>query len=87
MMKPNPPMEDSFEDCLFLYREFHTEALRILVPATTQDSSNVRQESFVAAFMLGLKEKFGNVDHLNACISEVPVPDADYRKQYLVIYD
>lgn len=87
MMKPNTPMEDSFEDCLFLYREFHTEALRILVPATTQDSSNVRQESFVAAFMLGLKEKFGNVDHLNACISEVPVPDADYRKQYLVIYD
>ncbi len=76
-----------YEECLFLYREFSTEALRILIPATTMDSSNVRQESFIAAFMLGMKKYFGNVDHLRACISEVPVPDADYRKQYLVIYD
>ena len=37
--------------------------------------------------MLGMKEYFGNVDHLRATVSEVPVPDADYRKQYLVIYD
>lgn len=78
---------DSFEECLFLYREFATEALRILIPATTMDSSNVRTESFTAAFMLGMKEYFGNVDHLRATVSEVPVPDADYRKQYLVIYD
>ena len=37
--------------------------------------------------MLGMRKYFGNVDHLRACISEVPVKDADYRKQYLVIYD
>ena len=37
--------------------------------------------------MLGMKKKFGNVDHLRATVSEVPVPEADYRKQYLVIYD
>ncbi len=78
---------DPFEECLFLYREFATEALRILIPATTMDSSNVRTESFTAAFMLGMKEYFGNVDHLRATVSEVPIPDADYRKQYLVIYD
>lgn len=78
---------DPFEECLFIYREFVTEALRILVPATTMDASTVRTESFTAAFMLGMKEYFGNVDHLRATISEVPVPDADYRKQYLVIYD
>ena len=78
---------DPFEECLFLYREFTTEALRILIPATTLDSSTVRTESFTAAFMLGMKEYFGNVDHLRATVSEVPVPDADYRKQYLVIYD
>lgn len=47
---------DPFEECLFLYREFATEALRILIPATTMDSSNVRTESFTAAFMLGMKE-------------------------------
>ena len=78
---------DPYEECLFLYREFTTEVLRLLVPATTMDSSNVRMESFTAAFMLGMKEYFGNVDHLRATVSEVPVPDADYRKQYLVIYD
>ena len=78
---------DIYEECLFLYREFSTEILRLLIPATTMDPSSVKVESFVAAFMLGMKEYFGNVDHLRATVSEVPVPDADYRKQYLVIYD
>ena len=79
--------EDAYEECLFLYREFTTEVLRLLVPATTMDASSVKLESFVAAFMLGMKEYFGNVDHLRATVSEVPVPEAEYRKQYLVIYD
>lgn len=78
---------DTYAECLFLYREFVTEALRLLIPATTMDVAKVRQESFIAAFMLGMKKYFGNVDHLRACLSEVPVADADYRKQYLVIYD
>lgn len=75
------------EECMFLYREFETEALRILVPATTMETTGVRLESFVAAFMQGLKCKFGNVDHLRACVSEVPVAESTFRKQYLVIYD
>lgn len=79
--------DEPFEECLFLYREFTTEILRLLIPATTEDSSTVRTESFVAAFMLGMKEYFGNVDHLRSTVTEVPVPNADYRKQYLVIYD
>ncbi len=79
--------DDPFVECLFLYREFDTEALRILIPATTMDASSIRTESFTAAFMLGMKEYFGNVDHLRTTVSEVPIPDADYRKQYLVIYD
>lgn len=78
---------DPYEECLFLYREFSTEVLRLLIPATTMDASNVRTESFTAAFMLGMKEYFGNVDHLRATVSEVPVQNAEYRKQYLVIYD
>jgi DEAD/DEAH box helicase domain-containing protein len=85
--KKEEAASEPFEECLFLYREFVTEALRILVPATTMDSSKVRQESFIAAFMLGMREYFGNVDHLRACLIEVPVSDADYRKEYLVIYD
>lgn len=87
-IKKNPALDnDPFEECLFLYREFQTEILRLLIPATTMDASRVRTESFVAAFMLGMKEYFGNVDHLRATVSEVPGPDMDYRKQYLVIYD
>lgn len=78
---------EAYEECLFLYREFSTEVLRLLVPATTMEPTSVKLESFVAAFMLGMKEYFGNVDHLRATVSEVPVPEAEYRKQYLVIYD
>ena len=79
--------QDMFEECIFLYREFTTEALRLLIPATTYDFSEIIKESFTAAFMLGMKEYFGNVDHLRATVSEVPIPDTDARKQYLVIYD
>ena len=87
VLKDKNPCQEPFETCLFLYRQFETEAIRILVPATSLDTSKVRVESFVAAFMLGMKKKFGNIDHLGACVSEVPVPDAGYKKQYLVIYD
>lgn len=87
MKKKAIATEDDYINCLFLYRQFTTEALRILIPATTQATTTVRKESFVAAFMLGMQEYFGNVSHLRATISEVPVPDAAYRKQYLVIYD
>ena len=80
-------LEESTDSYMFLFREFQTEILRLLVPATTMDASKVKMESFVAAFMLGMKEYFGNVDHLRATVSEVPVPEAEYRKQYLVIYD
>jgi len=87
MVKDKSIIADPYEECLFLYREFETEALRLLIPATTMDATSKRVESFVAAFMLGMKKKFGNVDHLRATVSEVPVPEAEYRKQYLVIYD
>lgn len=47
---PTLMQADAYEECLFLYREFSTEILRLLVPATTMDSSSVKMESFVAAF-------------------------------------
>lgn len=76
---------NSYEECLFLYREFDTEILRLLIPATTENIK--KTESFAAAFMLGMREYFGNVDHLRVTVCDVPVPDGDQRKQYLVIYD
>ena len=79
--------KDPFEECMFLYREFTSEAIRILIPSTSLDSSTKKMESFAAAIMLGLKKKFNNVDHLNYCVMDAPVPEADYRKQYMVIFD
>ena len=75
------------ENCLFLYRELDTEILRILIPSTTLDSDTKRLESFISAFKLGLDKHFGNVSHLSFCTMEVPVKDASYRKQMLVVYD
>ncbi len=76
-----------YANYLYLYREFQTEILRLLIPATTLDTSSNRTESFIAAFMLGMKAHFGNIDHLRAAVSEFPVPGSDGRRQYLVIYD
>lgn len=80
--------EDAIEDCLFIYREFESEALRILIPETTfvsEEASIV--ETFVAAIMLGMKRQFGNVDHLLATVQDEPIESSGYRKRYLVIYD
>lgn len=78
---------ENFEEYLYLYREFVSEAIRILIPATTLDISQTRQESFIAAIMLGLKKYFGSVEHLRVCVSETPVGASAYRKKYLVLYD
>jgi DEAD/DEAH box helicase domain-containing protein len=79
--------QDTLTDCLFLYREFKTEILRLLIPSTNFDPTKVREESFIAAFMLGMKNLFGNVDHLKTIISDVPIDGNDCRKLYLVVYD
>jgi DEAD/DEAH box helicase domain-containing protein len=75
------------KDCLYLYREFSSEAIRILLPvlSLTEDQ---KLHSFVAALYLGLKKKFGgNIDHLRTAIHEEPIPDSGLRKKYLVLYD
>ncbi|MDO4483989.1 MAG: DUF1998 domain-containing protein [Clostridia bacterium] len=79
--------KDTFEECMFLYREFVSEAIRILIPATSMDTNRTKMESFSAAIMLGLKKHFGSVEHLRFTVMDAPVQDAEYRKQYLVIYD
>lgn len=79
--------DDQYSDCLFLYRQFETEVLRLLIPETADSIDGVRTESFIAAFMLGMREYFGNVDHLRATCTQIPVDGETYRKQYLVVYD
>jgi DEAD/DEAH box helicase domain-containing protein len=83
----SPEYQDAIVPCMYLYREFSTEVLRILIPVTSQEISEKKQESFTAAFMLGLKEYFGNVDHIHATVCDVPSEEGPYRKKYLVVYD
>lgn len=73
-------------DALYLYREFSSEAIRMLLPA----SSNLptRLQSFVAAFYLGLQKLYkGSIEHLQTTIMEEPIAGRTSRKQYLVLYD
>ena len=74
-------------ECLYLYREFESEALRLLLPLEDLNFES-KVNSFIAALYLGLKEQFeGNVDHLQVMIHEEPLPDSSMRKRYIVLYD
>jgi DEAD/DEAH box helicase domain-containing protein len=44
-------------------------------------------ESFIAAFLLGMREYFGNVDHLRHTVTTAPLAGEECRKQFLIIYD
>lgn len=75
-------------DCLYLYREFKSEALRVLVPYTRAGMNDSVIQSFMAALQLGLKKRFGGrVDHLRMTLQDEPGRDGGPRRQYLVLYD
>jgi DEAD/DEAH box helicase domain-containing protein len=78
--------EKVIEAC-FLYREFTSEAIRMLLPVASFDvERNIH--SFVAALDLGLRRKFrGDPGHLMTTVTDEPVPGSDIRKCYLVLYD
>ncbi|MBI4917346.1 MAG: DEAD/DEAH box helicase [Acidobacteria bacterium] len=84
----SPGSERNLMDCVYLYREFSSEAIRILLPVAKFGESDRSLHSFVAALHLGLKKRFGgNIDHLQMALQEEPVPESPLRKQYLVLYD
>lgn len=75
-------------ESLFLYREYQSEALRILMPPDPQFESKACIQSFIAALHLGLKIYFsGNIDHLSTTLYHEPIPDSEIEKTYLVLYD
>ncbi len=92
-----PDSEKNFEDIFYLYREFSSEAIGILLPSLTDttDLNNLANlnslktsHSLIAALLLGLKLKFkGKVDHLKVTFYDEPIPDNYFRKNYLVLYD
>jgi len=79
---------DNLVECLYLYREFHSEALRILVPYTRRGLDDEVVQSFIAALQLGLKKRFGGrVDHLRIVTQDEPGQDGGPRRQYVLLYD
>jgi DEAD/DEAH box helicase domain-containing protein len=75
-------------ECLYLYREFESEALRILVPYTKNGVDEKVVQSFMAALQLGLKRRFGGkVDHLRVVLQDEPGKDGGPRKYYVMLYD
>jgi DEAD/DEAH box helicase domain-containing protein len=75
-------------DCLYLYREFTSEALRILVPFTKYGVDEKVIQSFMAAVQLGLKRCFGGkVDHLRMTLQDEPGTNGGPRRQYVMLYD
>jgi DEAD/DEAH box helicase domain-containing protein len=80
------PAEEPFLDALYLYREFSSEAIRMLLPASS--THPLRLHSFVAAFYLGLEKVYkGSIEHLQTTIMDEPIEGSPSRKQYLVLYD
>lgn len=75
-------------DCLYLYREFSSEALRILVPYTKSGVDEISVQSFMAAVRIGLKKRFGGkVDHLRMVTQEEKGQDGTANRQYVMLYD
>ncbi|MBQ1865222.1 MAG: DUF1998 domain-containing protein, partial [Thermoguttaceae bacterium] len=70
-------------DCLYLYREFESEALRMPIPVVESYSA-----SFVAAVRMALQEFFkGNVGHLRVAVQNESVDDSKVARRFLTVYD
>ena len=79
---------DNLLECLYLYREFESEALRILVPYTRSGVDEEVVQSFMAALQLGLKKRFGGkVDHLRMVEQDEPGKDGGPRRHFVMLYD
>ncbi len=87
LAKQRGEKESDFETAVYLYREFSSEAVRLLLPLADVGSDR-RLPSFLAAFQLGLKDRYGGrVDHLQTLVYSEPERDSLLRRQYLVLFD
>ena len=73
----NASDNQSIADCLYLYREFKSEAVRMLIPAVGSMDAERRISSFIAALELGLRRRFaGAVDHLRVTTCKFPTAES-----------
>ena len=80
--------QDEIVDCLYLYREFQSEAIRMLLPTTVGPDAERCERSFVAALELGLRKRFGGkIAHLRAMTCAYPVEGSDRPQRYMLLYD
>jgi DEAD/DEAH box helicase domain-containing protein len=85
---PDGKDDTGIENCLYLYRQFNSEALRILLPRLATGGTDEQINSFVAALQLGLKRRFGGkVDHLRVAYQSEPNGETDERQHFIVLYD
>lgn len=75
------------QDFIYLYRDYSSEALRLLLPVTFFNA-DAAIHTFVAALQLGLKRYFGGqVEHLAVCLQDEPDPAGGLRRRMLVLHD
>jgi DEAD/DEAH box helicase domain-containing protein len=76
------------QQCVFLYREFVSEGIRIYLPEVGFTDTNAALMSFISALELGLAKRFrGAVDHLRIAQDIRMAAGSEVPRCYLVIYD
>jgi DEAD/DEAH box helicase domain-containing protein len=76
------------QECVFLYREFDSEGIRLFLPESRFGGSDASVHSFIAALQMGLEQRFrGSVDHLRIARDVQMAQGEESPRQYLVIYD
>lgn len=80
--------EANTQRCIFLYREFTSEGIRIFLPEVGFTDTKGALLSFVAALELGLTKRFkGAVAHLRIALDIRMAGGSNQPQTYLVIYD
>ena len=78
---------DENED-VFLYHEFESEAVRMLLPAVSSERDMTKIGSFCAALHMGLKLHMGGqLPHLQTTIQDAPITGLETRKTFVFIFD
>jgi len=86
-IEDNLDIENYFES-LYLYREFNSEAIRLMLPISSLDIDDEKLHSLIASFQLGLKAYFkGSVEHLRVGIYDEVDSKDELAKRYLILYD
>ena len=80
--------DSATQQCVFLYREFSSEGIRLFLPNVGFGETAETLLSFVSALELGLTRRFrGAVDHLRIALDIRMAAGHEVPRCYLVIYD